>query len=186
MSGVPIEALYTEEDVIATLERVVGVPYHRRVTIAKGVEVLFRTADETGQPVTEGVTWQIVDGSIAAADVVLGAATGPFTLVSTKKLGIFILQVSAPERTPANIPVTVVETVSEPKQSGLRAFFLGDGYGTINLALFLMAIVAALGAIGVVGDGTVSTIFGAMAGYIFGIAVVSRREGGDSGSDAQT
>ncbi|MBL8604729.1 MAG: MBL fold metallo-hydrolase [Myxococcales bacterium] len=39
-----IEPLYTEEDVIATLERVVGVPYHRRVTIAKGVDLTFYDA----------------------------------------------------------------------------------------------------------------------------------------------
>ncbi len=154
-------------------------------TIARGAEALYRAVDETGKPITEeDVTWQIFDGNIIAADVTLQAPSGPFTVLSTQKLGIFILQVTAGERTPANIPVTVVESIAEPKQSGLKAFFLGDGYGTINLALFLMAIVAALGAIGVVGDGTVSTIFGAMAGYIFGIAVVTHNKGGGSGSDS--
>jgi hypothetical protein len=154
-------------------------------TVARGAEALYRTVDETGKPITEeDVAWLIVDGSITAADVTLQAPSGPFTVLSTQKLGIFILQVTAGERTPANIPVTVVESIAEPKQSGLKAFFLGDGYGTINLALFLMAIVAALGAIGVVGDGTVSTIFGAMAGYIFGIAVVTHNLGGGSGSDS--
>ncbi len=153
-------------------------------TIARGAEALYRAVDETGKPITEeDVTWQIFDGNIIAADVTLQAPSGPFTVLSTQKLGIFILQVTAGERTPANIPITVVESIAEPKQSGLKAFFLGDGYGTINLALFLMAIVAALGAIGVVGDGTVSTIFGAMAGYIFGIAVVTHNKGGGSGSD---
>jgi hypothetical protein len=154
-------------------------------TVARGAEALYRTVDETGKPITEeDVAWLIVDGSITAADVTLQAPSGPFTVLSTQKLGIFILQVTAGDRTPANIPITIVESVAEPKQSGLKAFFLGDGYGTINLALFLLAIVAALGAIGVVGDGTVSTIFGAMAGYIFGIAVVTHNKGGGSGSDS--
>jgi hypothetical protein len=153
-------------------------------TFAKEKEVIFRTADENGSPVTDEILWKIVDGSVVSSDVKLEAAQGPITVVSVKKPGIFILQVTAAGRTPANIPITVVDTISEPKQSGLKAFFLGDGYGTINLALFLMAVVAALGAIGVVGDGTVSTIFGAMAGYIFGIAVVSNNRSGGSGSDS--
>lgn len=150
-------------------------------TIVRGADAFYRVVDETGKPPADPVTWEIVDGNIAAGDVT-PQSSGSLMVLSTQKLGIFILKVTVGARTPANIPITVVESVSEPKQSGLKAFFLGDGYGTINLALFLMAIVAALGAIGVVGDGTVSTIFGAMAGYIFGIAVVSSGKTGNSGT----
>ena len=155
-------------------------------TIVKGTGIVFRTVDENGSPPADQVTWEVVNGSVGDGDVTLETNTGPFTVITVKKPGIFILKVTALGRTPATIPITVVRSVVEPKPSGLKAFFLGDGYGTINLALFLMAAVAALGAIGVVGDGTVSTIFGAMAGYIFGIAVVSTKKSGGSGTDSET
>lgn len=40
----PIEPLYDVDDVVRTLERMVSVPYHHRVTIADGVELTFHDA----------------------------------------------------------------------------------------------------------------------------------------------
>ncbi len=148
-------------------------------TIAKGTANVFRTVDEQGNPPTDQVVWEVVDGSVGGADVKPETTTGPFTVITVQKPGIFILKVTVAGRTPATIPITVLDSVAEPKRSGLKAFFLGDGYGTINLALFLMGRLQRW-ARSRVRDGTVSTIFGAMAGYIFGIAVVSTNKSGGS------
>ena len=40
----PIEALYTEEDALAALERFVAIPYHRALRIAPGVDLTFLDA----------------------------------------------------------------------------------------------------------------------------------------------
>lgn len=44
LAGEHIEPLYTEEDVVATLERFISLPYHRRMRIADGVDVTFYDA----------------------------------------------------------------------------------------------------------------------------------------------
>ncbi len=40
----PIEPLYDVDDVVATLEQMISVPYHRRMTVADGVDVTFHDA----------------------------------------------------------------------------------------------------------------------------------------------
>lgn len=50
----PVEPLYTPDDVVKVLERIISVPYHRRVPVAKGVDVVFHDAGHVlGSAITQ-------------------------------------------------------------------------------------------------------------------------------------
>jgi metallo-beta-lactamase family protein len=54
----PVEPLYDPEDVVRVLERMISVPYHRRVHVAQGVDVTFHDA---GHVLGSAITQLFVD-----------------------------------------------------------------------------------------------------------------------------
>ena len=50
----PVEPLYTPDDVVRVLERIISVPYHRRIPVARGVDVVFHDAGHVlGSAITQ-------------------------------------------------------------------------------------------------------------------------------------
>lgn len=54
----PVEPLYTPDDVVRVLERMISVPYHRRIPVARGVDVVFHDA---GHVLGSAITQMYID-----------------------------------------------------------------------------------------------------------------------------
>lgn len=70
---------------------------------------------------------------------------------------------------PAKIQVQAIS----PKMEAATLPFIGQGYGTLVVAIIAIAAVLALALNGVLGGEAVATFFGGLLGYIFGVGTAS-------------
>ncbi len=68
--------------------------------------------------------------------------------------------------TSATAPITAVEA-APTSAGGVDLPFVGEGYGTVIVAVVLVALATVLGLLDVLDSSAVATLFGAVAGYIF-------------------
>ena len=127
------------------------------------------------EPADNTVTWHVVPETAA----VLSQSTGPVVRVTARQLGAFDLLVkpadaSATGSLDVHFPVAVIA----PAKGGISLPFIGEGWGTIVLAILFGIIIALLGLSRVLSTALVGTLLGALLGYIFG-TVSPGRAGGD-------
>jgi hypothetical protein len=115
-------------------------------------------------PADEPVTWQIAPESAGT----LSQTTGLSVRVTPKQVGAFQLivkpQAATNDGEAVHFPVAVVAPVS----GGISLPFVGEGWGTIVLAILFGLIIALLGLSRVLSTALIGTLLGALLGYIFG------------------
>lgn len=99
--------------------------------------------------------------------------TGAITVVVANVEGQFSLTASLPDQGLTTPPQTITvvpeaKPVTETASPGLP--FIGQGFASLVGAIVLIAAVVVLAAIGVEDWEVIGTIFGALAGYLFGFA----------------
>ncbi len=70
----------------------------------------------------------------------------------------------------------IAQADPDADKGGLKIPFFGQGYGSQILALFLLAVIAILGMSERISSDAIAGVLGAIAGYIFGTTVGSRRD----------
>ena len=149
-------------------------------TVTVNVESTDFTAifvqDGSEAPADNTVTWHVVPETAA----VISQSVGPVVRLTAKQLGAFELLVKAADDASAtgsadvHFPVAAIA----PASGGISLPFVGEGWGTIVLAILFGIIIALLGLSRVLSTALVGTLLGALLGYIFG-TVSSGRAGGD-------
>jgi hypothetical protein len=125
---------------------------------------VFQQGDQE-TPAGEDVTWQILPATAGT----LSATTGESVRVTPKQVGAFQLiakpNAAAADSAAVHFPVAVVA----PAGGGIALPFIGEGWGTIVLAILFGLIIALLGLSRVLSTALVGTLLGALLGYIFGM-----------------
>ncbi|MGC4104804.1 MAG: hypothetical protein QM753_00425 [Thermomicrobiales bacterium] len=146
-----------------------------------GTPQTFNVAAHSGAVVDGAdIRWSSeADGDLAKA-IAIQPAVGTSVSVTAFKPGSFTLHANHADSDAfagASLPVTAAEP--EPAGKGVTIPFFGHGYGSQVMAIVLMALATILAVRGIFGTGEVAVLFGAIAGYIFG---VTKQGGGDSGT----
>lgn len=129
---------------------------------------------KSGDDIVEA-TWAMSDESLAD---VTPASPAKTVTVKAKKSGTLRLTATAEfGRAEATIHLVTVE--SGPLGS---LPFVGKGYGSLVIAVFVAALVAVLGLVGVLGSEPVATLFGTLLGYIFAKAAQTNSDNGAGGA----
>jgi hypothetical protein len=115
-------------------------------------------------PVTEGI------------DVILEEkAEGREVRLVALSAGTFSLTASGGVYLPIKMDIQVEEPETAESGEPFAIPYFGEGYGTQVLAILLLASIVVLAVTGRISDGTLATLLGALAGYIFGTTVGARR-----------
>jgi hypothetical protein len=112
--------------------------------------------------------------SVAPADAAT-VTPGPNAVTSVRaaQVGTFTLTASLPGQQGATATQTIAvqpEVTPDPAATAPALPFLGQGFASLVGAVVLIAAVVVLAAIGVEDWAVIGTIFGALAGYLFGTA----------------
>lgn len=113
---------------------------------------------------SDAAAWRSVESGSNAKITVTAARAGAFKLLATS--GGFQSQ-----------PLQVVAVPPSGKQADLP--FVGQDFGTVLIAIILVAAVVLLAIGGILGAEAVATFFGGLLGYIFGVARRERGAGAD-------
>ena len=112
--------------------------------------------------------------SVAPADVAT-VTPGPNAVASAgaSQVGTFTLTASLPGQQGATATQAIAvqpQATPDPDAPAPELPFLGQGFASLVGAVVLIAAVVVLAAIGVEDWAVIGTIFGALAGYLFGVA----------------
>lgn len=149
------------------------------IAVGQARQYSAKSGDDTVE-----ATWAVSDKSLA--DITPTTRTKTVT-VKAKRSGTLRLTATAESGTDeATIHLVTVEGGS------LGALpFVGRGYGSLVIAIFVAALIGVLGLVEVLGSEAVATLFGTLLGYIFAKAVQSNGDGssgsagpGATGADA--
>jgi hypothetical protein len=91
--------------------------------------------------------------------------TGPKVAVTPLKIGSFKLTASIGNEQNTDVSVAVVA----PQAPTEELPFIGQGYGSLVIAILVVVAVIVLGLTGILGGEAVATLFGGLLGYIFGV-----------------
>jgi hypothetical protein len=114
--------------------------------------------------------------SVAGDGATVAPADGGATKLTATAAGSYELTVSV-ANTSATASITAVEA-APTSAGGVDIPFVGEGYGTVIVAVVLVALAAVLGLLDVLDSSAVATLFGAVAGYIFFTAGAASQGGG--------
>jgi hypothetical protein len=146
-------------------------------TATVGEKAVFQ-ALRAGEPVD--VTWMLVEGE-ATLDPASGTAASSVTVTPTKA-GAFALKAKSGDIETSPLKVTVVDAPEEKSKTTLP--FVGDGYGTVLIAIVLLTFASVLALMDKLSTDAVATLFGAVAGYLF--AVRPSASGSSSGTSSRS
>ena len=130
-----------------------------------------------------------VEGNAPAADAawsvdppnaaVVNPTSGAKVKVIAAVAGAFALTASVAGQKPGTAQLRVAAVAAQA--SAVQLPFIGHGYGSIVIAVILIAAVIVLGVGGVLSGEGVATLLGALLGYIFGVtkAATSTPESGE-------
>lgn len=127
----------------------------------------YSVTPPTGEERLLGIEWSVEPGSAAALRT---PADTPVVELTALQSGTFTLSVEAQiagrlvEGTAGGRKVITATTSAEP--AGALPF-VGAGYGTLLLAVVLLAVLAVLALTGTIGGEVAGTLLGTLAGYIF-------------------
>lgn len=146
-----------------------------------GTPQAFTATAKSGDAIDgAAITWSFTaEGELANA-VSIQPTTGASVTITAFRPGTFTLHADHSDKATflgASLDVPVI--VPAPDKKGIAVPFFGHGYGSQVMAIVLMALATILAIRGIFGTGEVAVLFGAIAGYIFG---VTRQGGGDAGS----
>ena len=126
------------------------------------------------------VTWSVEPPTAAAVQpmkglsvVVVAAVECAFTLKATA---------TPATGTPASKALQVAAVRANSADVTLP--FVGQGYGSVAIAIVVLTVVAWLGLAQVLDGQAVATVLGGLVGYVFGTGVVGRTGGGAAGGGA--
>lgn len=118
---------------------------------------------QDGEVAAEDAKWAVEPANAATVQPesgakvkVIAALPGAFTLIA---------QVSQPKPGEARLPVAAIA----PQVSPVELPFVGQAYGSIAIALVLIAAVIILGLSSILSGEGAATLLGALLGYIFGV-----------------
>jgi hypothetical protein len=135
------------------------------------------TATTNNAP-ADDAEWAVDPPATAAVNPTKGASV---TVIATT-VGAFSLTASSGTDT-ATVQVAAVTAPAKGTSSGLP--FIGEGYGTIVIAIILIAAVIILAFRGILGGEAVAGILGALVSYIFGYGVRALSQSQKSSSDTE-
>ena len=134
-----------------------------------------------------GATWSVQPPTaqgLTAAAATVDPTVGANVTVTASSEGAFILVVTSGDQNPLTIR-TAITVMTLPKEAGdsqsRQLPFIGEGFGSIVGALVLMVAVVVLGGAGIVDSDVVGAIFGALAGYLFGVVVAGANRTNSTG-----
>lgn len=125
------------------------------------------------------------DWTVTPEGLTIAPTHGETVQLTATKLGTYVLSATVTgQATPGRITVVALEAAKD--STGGAVPFIGAGYGTVLLAVVLVALATVLGLVGVLDGTALGTLLGAIVGYVF----VRGASGGGSpasgGTSAQT
>lgn len=111
----------------------------------------------------EKATWTVEPANMA----IVIPATGAKVRVVAAMAGTFALSATATEPKEGSAKVQVAAIA--PQNMATELPFIGGGYGSIVIAIILLAAVIVLGLAAVLSGEAVATLLGGLLGYIFGV-----------------
>jgi len=133
--------------------------------LAVGTPADFTVKDTSGNPANTA-QWSVTPDTVAK----LSTNTGSKVTVHPMTMGSFKLNASL-EAPPAADSVLVA--VISPQNTIEELPFVGQGYGSLAIAILVIFAIIALALTGVLGSEAVATLFGGLLGYAFGVATTS-------------
>ena len=115
--------------------------------------------------------WSVTGDGATVAPVQGGATKLTATAAGSYELTVNVANTSA------TAPITAVEA-APTSAGGVDIPFVGEGYGTVIVAVVLVALATVLSLLAVLDSSAVATLFGAVAGYIFFKAGAASQGGG--------
>lgn len=114
----------------------------------------------------------IVNPQQGAKVKVIAAVPGVFKLIA---------EVTTPKPGSAELPVAAVA----PQANAVQLPFIGEAYGSITIAIILIAAIMMLSLFGTLSGEGAATLLGALLGYIFGVTKLgaSRQAGGEQSTE---
>ena len=116
--------------------------------------------------------WIVTPAGAASVNPTIGSSVK----VTPTQLGAFVLHVDAGSSATGTVEFSVATILPASKTVSIP--FIGEGWGTIILAIFFGAAVALLGLSRAIDPALVGTLMGALLGYIFGFVSRSGSSGG--------
>jgi hypothetical protein len=154
-----------------------GGPPSAQETLQSRLQIRGPAAVSVGQESAEfSVTLQKNDGSESAADnarwsvepantAVVNPQQGAKVKVIATTVGAFKLMANSDDAVAAELSVAALA----PQPAPVQLPFIGQAYGSIAIAILLIAAVIVLGLAGILSSEGAATILGALLGYIFGV-----------------
>ena len=150
-------------------------------TLAIGVEssayvaIMKDSANDKQEP-AQDAKWTVKPEDAAS----LSSDSGPTVKVTSNRLGAFILHIDAGSPTTKSIDFPIASI--QPASKAASIPFIGEGWGTIVLAIVFGTAVSLLGLSRVIDPALVGTLMGALLGYIFGVVTRSGNTRESSGA----
>jgi hypothetical protein len=142
-------------------------------TITVGTATTYKVS---GSNVPASPAWT-VDPADAAS---VNPATGAQVSVTAAKPGAFKLTATDPGNLIQVAPISIAALASNPQVTKLP--FVGQGWGSIAIALVVADLAAVLGIAGILPGAVIATLYGTLLGYLFG----AKAPAGDSTPPAAT
>lgn len=149
-----------------------------------GLKIEGPTAIAVGQTAEYSATkaGEVVEATWSAGDTALAdlnpSVPTKKVRVTAKKAGTLTIQASAGENQGREQVFLV--TVEGGSMGSLP--FVGKGFGSLVVAVFVAALVAVLGLLKVIGSEAVATLYGALLGYVFAKAAEASSSTGGTGT----
>lgn len=173
---ISVRAIESDRDGVAPPEIEIDGP----AMIAVGEAAQFKAV--SGES-AQAVDWTIerTDGGTESAT--LDPASGAETKLTAPAAGDYKLIASqnGQKRAEATIRALVPQAEADSGQT-VGIPFVGEGYGTLVVAVVVVSVAGALGFVGVLDGSALATLFGAIAGYIFVKASGGSSDGSSSSS----
>ncbi len=130
--------------------------------VAVGSRAVYTVMDQDKKPVDDA-KWTVNPADVAS----WSPAAGATSTVVPLKVGSFQLTAQRPSTPQMETFVTVATIVPQSGTENLP--FLGQGYGSLVIAVLVVVAVILLALTGTLTGEAVATLFGGLLGYIFGV-----------------
>jgi|GEM_PF-5471236 hypothetical protein len=133
--------------------------------VAVGVPADFTVRRANGE-LANNAQWSVTPDDAAS----LSVNTGSKVTVVPLKIGSFKLSASI---TAPNGGGSVLVTAIAPQATTEELPFIGQGYGSLVIAVLVVFAVIVLALTGILAGDAVATLFGGLLGYIFGVTIAA-------------
>ena len=131
--------------------------------VAVGSQAVFTATKESDGTLADKAHWSVTpDGTLSLSE------KGATVTVNALKTGPFVLSAKIDTETPKSEGSVSVAAV-DPKATTEDIPFMGQGYGSLVIAVLIVVSVILLALTGILSGEVVATLFGGLLGYIFGV-----------------